>query len=423
MRVTDRKIHGPAKANDPRTTARGRALRFAAVLGALAAFAAGPARAQGGQTFAPATLPTASLNANFKQHYGPLYTLYPTLGTTGDVTLGGVLFNIPVVPGTLPLFNPTRYLPTRAESNFWLSAYSWNMSDEQVPSVGLTEMDLGATNFNQVPDVYALMGTWWGQRTHNRLLSGTVDSRTSVEMTFEDPLGGPNVIYTKNLTAGPPNYNMYTPFGGPLAPPSNADIRDFHHSGLQGRYSNVINGTTTQQVFTDTYFGLSDKNSQRTYRLDRVRISVPAPYNQWKLIGMKVKDNGSFGNHRVFVGAITAHSGHCANINLLQTYESGNTYLQVYRVTNCSTYSWTNPVSLVLRNLTAGVTLTNATNTTTVNDVGSPYINATISSPLLPGQSVIMTLRFTTTGADLLPAGQPGVSPFTGKILFGPGTR
>ena len=73
---------------------------------------------------------------------------------------------------------------------------------------------------------------------------------------------------------------------------------------------------------------------------------------------------------------------------------------------------------LVLRNLTPGVTLTNKTGDTTVSDPGSPYINASLSNPLLPGQSVIMTLRFTTTGSNLT-----GVTPFTGKILFGPGTR
>lgn len=413
MTVSDRKIHGRA------TAIRSRMLRFGAVLGALVALAAGPAHAQGGQTFAPATLPSASLNANFKQHYGPLYTLYPTLDTTGDVTLSGVPFNIPVVPGTLPLFvGSTRYVPTLAESNFWLSAYSWNVGVQQ-QAAGLQELDLGALNFNQTADVYALMGTWWGQRTHNRLLSGTVVSISSVVMTLQDPLGGPDVVYTKNLVAGPPNFSMYTPFGGPLAPPSNADIRDFHHSGFQGRYSNVINGAATQQMFSDTYNGLSAQ-AARTYRLDRVKISVPDAYKHYKLVGLKVRDDGAWGTHRIFVGAVTAQTGHCANINLLQTYgnTSTNTYLQVYRVTNCSTYRWTNPVSLVLRNLTAGVTLTNKTGDTTVNDVGSPYINATISSPLLPGQSVIMTLRFTTTGSNL-----SGVTPFTGKILMGPGTR
>jgi hypothetical protein len=157
--------------------------------------------------------------------------------------------------------------------------------------------------------------------------------------------------------------------------------------------------------------------AQSNYRLDRQRISIPYPYNQWRLKSIKVRDNGTWGNHRIFVGAVTAQAGHCANIQLLQTYASGTTYLQVYRITNCSTYKWDNPVSLVLRNLTPGVTLTNGTGVTAINDPGSPYINAGISSPLLPGQSVVMTLRFTSS------SNLSGVTPFTGKILAGSGPR
>lgn len=408
----------------------GRLLHGLAAAAALVALGSVPAQAQGGQTDIPVTLPQQELNANFRQHFGPLYTKsakYPTLGTTGDALFGGVLFNIPVVP-EVPVFvskgkkknkSMVRYLPTRAESNFWLSAYEWNSNDEQVQASGLRELEITDQVFNQVPELYLLMGSWWGRRTANGQLDGEPTDFASVTLTFENPvLGEDDLTYTKKLIAGPPNYAFYAPYAL-TSPPDDADIRDFHNSEFQGRYANVINGTTTQQVFSGTYLGPSAQ-TKRNYRLDRVRIDVPYPYNLYKLKGIKVSDYGAWNVQRVFVGGITARSGHSASITLLQTYanHTEKTYLQVYRITNTSTYKWDSAVSLVLKNLTPGVTLDSPTGYTTVNDVGSPYVDVPVSGGLLPGQSVVITMRFTTTGANLV-----GVMPFQGKILAGPGPR
>jgi hypothetical protein len=170
MRVNDRMIKCSSAAGAPRRTAWSRLLRGVATLAALLPLAAIPARAQGGQTYTSVTLPPAELNANFRQHFGPIYSdgiTYPTIGTTGAATFGGVPFTIPVIPGAaLPLFVGTnRYLPTLAESNMWLSAYYWDGANQTQAITGSRELNLTGTTYNQVPDIYALMGTWWGRRS------------------------------------------------------------------------------------------------------------------------------------------------------------------------------------------------------------------------------------------------------------------
>jgi hypothetical protein len=404
--------------SSPRPARRAGWTQGLALVAALLPALSNTAFAANGQTFNTITLPTSSLNANLKQHYGPLYTTYAGLSLTGDVTLGSVPFVVPVVPDTSGLFSGgSRILPTRAQSNFWLSAYYWGPGDVQTQTpLGLTSISM-VPNLNQSPDVYFLMNSWWGQRTTNGLANGTVASYAAVEFSFLD-YANVTHTWTKALTAGPANYSLYTPFGGPLTPPSNADIRDFHDSQFKSRYANVINTTTTQQVFSGSFLGLSDQNDPRTYRLDMVRISIPYPYNQMKLTGVTVKDTGNWGHQRIFVGGITGQTGHCATMNLLSTVAgSGNSYLQVYRLTNCSSYQLDNPLSILLTNLTAGVTLTNGTGTATGENAGAPYVNANIASPLLPNQSVIVTLRFTSSSSLV------GVKPFTEKLLAGPGPR
>jgi len=398
---------GRTAARVPGRAASTRMVRgLAWVLAASLAVFAGAAARAAGQTYESITLPAASMNANFGQHFGPLYTdsaytslpEFTNLSTTGAATFGSVPFIIPYKAPLAPFAKGSRVIPTNAQSNFWLSAYSGGAQ-----ASGLQTLTVPST-LSQVAEVYALMGCWWGR-------PGT--PLVSVRFTFQD-FGGSTYTYTKTLQAGPSNYTLYAPYTG-LTPPSTAEIRDFHDSQFRARYSNVINGTTTQQVWTDHYFGLSDKDSARTYRIDMQRLEIPYPYNQMKLTEVNVSDDGAWGVQRIFLGAATANTGHCAQVTLLQTYSGGTgVYLQVYRVTNCSTYQWDNPVSLVLKNLTSGVTLTNSTGTATGENAGYPYINSSASSALLPGQSVIMTLRFSKSTPGTLTG-----MPFTPKILAG----
>lgn len=408
MRLDFRKNRGRAAARVPGRGASSRVVRglawvMAASLGAFGAVAAGAA----GQSFEPITLPAASMNANFGQHFGPLYTdsaytsnpNFTNLSTTGGALFGSVPFTIPYKAPLAPYAKGQRVIPTNSQSNFWLSAYA-----DGAQAVGTQTLTV-PTSLSQVPEVYALMGAWWG-RPGSPLVS--------VQFSFVDASNTP-FTYTKTLEAGPSNFSLYTPFGGLLTPPAYAEIRDFHDSQFKQRYSNVINGTSTTQVWTDYYKGLSDKDNKRNYRIDMQRLEIPYPYNQMKLTEVKVTDDGQWGVQRIFLGAATANTGHCAVISLLQSYSGGaNVALQVYRITNCTNYTWDNPVSLVLRNLQAGVTLTNATGTTTAEPVNAPYINSTSGTSLAPGQSVVMTLRFSKT----TPGALTGI-PFTGKLLAG----
>jgi hypothetical protein len=89
-------------------------------------------------------------------------------------------------------------------------------------------------------------------------------------------------------------------------------------------------------------------------------------------------------------------------------------YVQTVTVTNTSAGAITGPISLVLDDLTANVTLFNASGTTTLMlPGGSPYMNANVN--LAPGQSVAVQLQFLN----------PGNSPFSyeARVLAGAGSR
>ena len=90
-------------------------------------------------------------------------------------------------------------------------------------------------------------------------------------------------------------------------------------------------------------------------------------------------------------------------------------YAQTVTVTNTSAHPITGPISLVLDNLSANVTLFNASGTTDSLEppAGSPYMNANVS--LGPGQSVSFALQFTDpTNAAI---------SYTTRVLAGPGSR
>jgi hypothetical protein len=91
---------------------------------------------------------------------------------------------------------------------------------------------------------------------------------------------------------------------------------------------------------------------------------------------------------------------------------------QTLVLTNNGTTPIMGPISLVLDDLTSGVTLTNATGTTAATSpAGSPYINLPLGTAgvLAPGQSVVIVLQF--LDPDLVPIN------YTSRVLAGPGTR
>jgi Divergent InlB B-repeat domain len=89
-------------------------------------------------------------------------------------------------------------------------------------------------------------------------------------------------------------------------------------------------------------------------------------------------------------------------------------YVQTVTLKNNSADTLSGPISLVLDNLTANVTVYNASGMTSVMPpAGSPYVNANVS--LAPGQSVNVQLQFVN----------PGNIPFSyaARTLAGPGSR
>jgi len=89
-------------------------------------------------------------------------------------------------------------------------------------------------------------------------------------------------------------------------------------------------------------------------------------------------------------------------------------YVQTVTLTNHSSSTITGPVSLVLDQLTANVTLYNRTGSTAaILPAGSSYINAETS--LSPGQSVSVQLQFTNPGNVAV--------TYQARVLAGPGAR
>ena len=89
-------------------------------------------------------------------------------------------------------------------------------------------------------------------------------------------------------------------------------------------------------------------------------------------------------------------------------------YVQTVTLKNMSSTTIAGPVSLVLDQLTANVTLYNPSgNTTLILPAGSPYINADVN--LSPGQSVSVQLQFTNPGNAAV--------TYQARVLAGQGSR
>jgi len=89
-------------------------------------------------------------------------------------------------------------------------------------------------------------------------------------------------------------------------------------------------------------------------------------------------------------------------------------YVQTVRLTNNSADTIRGPVSLVLDDLTAGVKLTNADGKTLfMVPADSPYVD--FAGDLVPGQIVVLPLRFTNPGGSDI--------TYSTRVLAGPGSR
>jgi hypothetical protein len=89
-------------------------------------------------------------------------------------------------------------------------------------------------------------------------------------------------------------------------------------------------------------------------------------------------------------------------------------YVQTVTLRNNSAATIAGPISLVLDNLTANVTVFNVSGTTAlILPAGSPYINA--ATNLAAGQSVAIQLQFTNPGHI--------VFRYDARVLAGPGSR
>jgi hypothetical protein len=96
------------------------------------------------------------------------------------------------------------------------------------------------------------------------------------------------------------------------------------------------------------------------------------------------------------------------------TMVTGTNQTETVALKNTSTATITGPISFVLDQLTAGVTLANAGGTTDqMLPAGSPYVNVGVN--LAPGQSVLIQLQFTNPG-------NVAVS-YKPRVLSGPGSR
>ena len=89
-------------------------------------------------------------------------------------------------------------------------------------------------------------------------------------------------------------------------------------------------------------------------------------------------------------------------------------YVQTVTLKNNSSATIAGPMSLVLDQMTANVTLYNASGVTTlILPGGRPYIN--VDANLSPGQSVSVQLQFTNPGNVAV--------TYQARVLAGPGSR
>ncbi len=172
---------------------------------------------------------------------------------TGNVTLGGVPFNI----------------KSNASGNqAWAAGTAANYGAGQ-ESVTINVNVFGVTN------VYTLINTWWGR----------TGPSSYAALTFT---GSGGATYTKNLIGG-------------------SDIRDYNTDPN----SNTINGTTTTNVFNVA----SDVRGQPG-RLDMQQIALPAAFATQTLTTVTLVDTGGTLLQRTILDGITVGAGAIGNLNV-----------------------------------------------------------------------------------------------------------
>ena len=152
------------------------------------------------------------------------------------------------VASGIPFFIP------ETGSNIWHSAFQAGSN----PIVG--ELKVGQTG---VSTVHALINTYWGQP--GPASYAAVEFVGTQGKTIRQPLLG------------------------------NVDIRDY----LQNFFTNEINNTTTTAAFSGT------SQTNRPVRLDLVRFSLPATFQNEPLESIRFIDNGGDGFQRIFVAGVT----------------------------------------------------------------------------------------------------------------------
>jgi hypothetical protein len=105
----------------------------------------------------------------------------------------------------------------------------------------------------------------------------------------------------------------------------------------------------------------------------------------------------------------------------LRYQSSTKHYLQSVTLTYTGGTSLTPPVSLAFDNLSANAALANASGATSVTvPSASPYINAPLSSPLAPGQSVTVQLSWIDS---IQPPAAPAITYGKTRVLAGSNSR
>ena len=105
----------------------------------------------------------------------------------------------------------------------------------------------------------------------------------------------------------------------------------------------------------------------------------------------------------------------------LQYQSSTKHYVQSVTLTNMGGTSLTLPVSLVFDDLSANAALSNANGATVVTSPSASfYINAPLSSPLAPGQSVTIQLSWIDS---IQPPAAPTIAYAQTRVLAGPNSR
>ncbi|MGA2590437.1 MAG: hypothetical protein ABSH32_11010 [Bryobacteraceae bacterium] len=257
----------------------------------------------------------------------------PSTFPTGNLNLGGVPFSIPTGP-----------------NNYWSGAQATNAG----PGTATLTIPVGVAG---VISAFTLLNTTCGQPGPQAYLFVTFNWSNGAAATA--PLVG------------------------------DVNVRDYNNDGC----ADTINNTTTTQVWTN---GLGQ-------RLDRQEYILPAALASQVLTSVTITDTGNEFFSRAIFSALTVSTCR-AYIATGITVSSGpivyhprtKLYTQDVSLSNTNSSAVDGPLFLILEDLPAGVTVANASRTTSCYaPIGSPYLVAIPEgSSLAPNTSVAVRLEF-----------------------------